>query len=926
MRTRAAIAVAVLCACSPSAPVPRTVAANEPAPPSLGAFTVTHLPTGADVTPTAAPGSRILDLDPHLEAHPEFRAGYAVSLALSPDGRTLALLTSGYNQLTDAQGKPLGDARSEYVFFYDVAGSAAGGTARSRDAHGIVQTQVLAIPNAFVGLAFALSGDTLYASGGPDDTLVVIHHEVTAWKIARTIALGHGSGLGVSQGPLAAGLAVAIDGTVVVANHENDSITLVDPATSASREISLRPGGGVAGGEFPLGLAIVGVKAYVAAQRDRELDEVDLGAGRVVRRVAVGGQPVRVLASRDGKRLFVANANTDDVAIVDREHMTIESRIPVGGPRGTLAASLRGASPNALALSPDEKTLYVTLGGANAIAVVSLASRELVGLIPTGFYPNDVAVARDGKMLWCAYGKSHAGPNPKGPWFDDARVHKKPFGGLGGNEFSLQLNHGGLHAIPLPSSDVLALLTARALRNERLDQPPALPPIFAALRGKVRHVIYLIAENRTFDQILGDQPGLDGDPTLVHWGHAITPNQHALAARFTGFDRFFDSGGVSGDGWQWSTAGRATDVAEKEIPLMYASRGVHSYDWEGKNRGINVSLPTSAERRAQNPSAPDDDDLLPGTADVAAVDRPVEGGRGYLWDAAKRAGLRVRNYGFFIDDSRYNLPNKDPAAIRPVREPFESKTRVAYTTALGLADDTDPYFRGFDVTFSDFWRAREWKRELDAIAASKEDLPALSFVRLPHDHLGGFGRALDGVDTPDTQMADHDYALGVIVEALSRSRFWDDTILIALEDDAQDGADHVDAHRSVLFFAGGHAAAGVVSHARYATPSVLRTIELLLGVPPLGRRDAVAPPIADALSESVDDSPFVAVVPDVLRATKLPLPAPKPGEHATTPRGTAGTWERATRGMRFDREDELPAAAFNAVLYCGLIGGARCPR
>jgi DNA-binding beta-propeller fold protein YncE len=290
---------------------------------------------------------------------------------------------------------------------------------------------------------------------------------------------------------------------------------------------------------------------------------VDLDAKKVARRVVVGGQPVRVVARRDGTKLYVANANTDDVAIVDRAHFTVDSRITVGGPKGSLAASLRGASPNALALSPDEKTLYVSLGGANAIAIVSVERAELAALVPTGFYPNDVAVSRDGSMIYCAYGKSPTGANPKGPWFDDARVHEKPFQSAGGNQFSLQLHHGGLHAFPKPNDEIARLLTARAIENEHVAAPATVPPIFAALHGKVKHVVYVIAENRTFDQILGDVPGLDGDAKLVHWNASITPNQHGLATTFVGFDRFFDSGGVSGDGWQWSTAGRATDVAEK---------------------------------------------------------------------------------------------------------------------------------------------------------------------------------------------------------------------------------------------------------------------------------------------------------------------------------------------------------------------------
>jgi len=462
----------------------------------------------------------------------------------------------------------------------------------------------------------------------------------------------------------------------------------------------------------------------------------------------------------------------------------------------------------------------------------------------------------------------------------------------------------------MPDAPVAALLTKRALDNEHTEAQPPVPAIFAALRGKVRHVVYVIAENRTFDQILGDVASLDGDAKLVHWGAAITPNQHALAARFSGFDRFFDSGDVSGDGWQWSTAARSTDVAEKEVPLLYAARGRHTYDWEGKNRGIDVSRATVAERKASNPRTPDDPDLLPGVADVAAVDRPREGGRGYLWDAAKGSGLHVRNYGCFIDEG---------TGSTKARQPFTEGVRVAWVTALDLEKDTDPYFRGFDMTYPDYWRIREWQRELlefDSVGT----MPELVLVRLPHDHLGLFAQALDGVNTPDTQMADHDYALGMLVESLSHSRFWSDTIVVALEDDAQDGADHVNAHRSVLFFAGGYAARNVVSHRIYATPNVLRTIELLLGIAPLARRDQVAAPIAEALSDTLDASPFDAVVPDVLRSTKLPLPHAKSSEHVALPRGDVQWWTHATSTMRFDHEDELDANAFNAVLHRGLFG------
>ncbi len=933
-RAGASLLVAVI-ACAPAPPsvqpVPGASASTSSRAdaaafaPALGDLSAQHLPTGADITPLAAPGSVVLELDPHFPDHPELRVGYATSVALSPDGQTLAVLTSGYNRYWADDGAPIRGALDEHVFLFDV-----------RDPERVTQLRVFGLSNAFWGLVFAPDGSKLFASGGADDAIYEIDRAGEgAWGDPAPITkLGHASGLGRKQGPIAAGIALTGDASsMVVANHDNDSLSIVELARRASTgDVDLRPGGGKPGGEYPAAVIVVGDRAYVTSQRDREVVEVDLIARRVTRRVTVGGQPTKMVASRDGARLYVANANTDDVSVIDRAGLSVTATIPVGGPPRSLAASLRGASPNALALSPDGRTLYVTLGGANAVAVVALDDHgggAFAGAIPTGFYPNDVAVSRDGSRLFVAYGKSAAGPNPKGPWSDGVRVRTKPYMESGGNQFVLQRMRGGLHVLPVPPAATLDLLTRQALKNEHLDAPPAAPPIFERLRGKIRHVVYVVAENRTFDQLLADVPGLDGDRSLLLWPEAITPNQHALTRTFTGYDRFFDSGGVSGDGWQWSTAARSTDVAEKEIPLMYAERGRHSYDWEGKNRGVNVSLPTVAERQRADPRVPDDPDLLPGQADVAAPDRPREGGTGYLWDAAKAAGLRLRNFGFFVDDARYGLPAKDKAAIPPTREPYKTKSVVAYPAALGLANETDPYFRGFDMGFPDYWRTRELLRELDGFVKAKS-LPDLLLVRLGGDHLGAFSRAVDGVDTPDTQIADHDYALGMLVEALSKTPFWEDTIVIALEDDAQNGADHVDAHRSVLYFAGGHAARGAMVHTTYTTPSVLRTIEVLFGLPPLCRTDAAAPPIVEAFSESTDLTPFVAQIPAVLRATKLPLPAPpKTAEGradgvvavgastAASPRGTAASWAKATAGMRFDHEDELPPE-FNRVLYCNL--------
>jgi YVTN family beta-propeller protein len=871
-------------------------------------------------------------------------------------------LTSGYNKIFDTKTSlPIDGASGEWVFIYDVTPVNGGGAPR--------ETQVVHIDNTFGGLAFHPSGDRFYASGGSDDSV----HEIVRGadgkfkeKLAQ-MRLGHldkdgFGGLGLHVGPYAAGLALSASGDrLVVANHENDSITLIDTkGWIRGSEISIA--GPTSGGTFPVGVVVIGEdRAFVTSQRDREVVEVDLGKKAVSRRIKVGGMPTKIIANRAGTRLFVANANTDSVSVIDVAEGTVLSEIATTAPDAAWRSlgTLRGSNPNAVALSPDERTLYVTNGGNNTLAIIPLsaadrgdASREegakaptaggtangaspdvslVSGLVPTGLYPNAVTVSADGKWLYVSNGKSTTGPNADGPWSHPDRSRQRPYTVVPGNQFSLQLVRGGLLALPAPSDDaIVSKLTIQSLLNNRFAEDGlAVPPIFATLRGKVKHVIFVVGENRTYDQIFGDLAGADGDPKMTLWGDAITPNHHALARTFVTLDRFFDSGGVSGDGWQWTMAGRATDVAEKEVPLEYSDRGHHPYDWEGTNRNINMGLPTLAQRKEFNPLTPD---YLPGMNDVAAIDGPDQGGRGFLWDVAMAAGLTVRNYGAYCDEFRYGISDKDPneafAKVPMLDMPDKTQTRVAFPTKASLQDVTDPYFRGFDMKFADVWREKEWEREFDAYVA-KGEIPALEIVRLPHDHLGAFGRAADGVDTPDTQMADNDYALGAIVEKVSKTPFWNDTVIIKIEDDAQNGADHVDAHRSIALFAGGYVKRGgaVVSSA-YATPSVLRTIELLLGLPALGQHDAVARPIEEAFSEKVDATPFTAIVPPVLRSTQLPLPAPAMGDGGVAacarPRGDRTFWELATQGFDFDHTDALPVDRFNRILWCGLVDDRGC--
>jgi YVTN family beta-propeller protein len=749
------------------------------------------------------------------------------------------------------------------------------------------------------------------------------------WVAAEArVELGHRrgaglGGLGVKEGPFAAGLAVTASGArAVVAEHENDALAVVDVAGwRKSGEVALaRPG--AAGGAFPRAVVTLGEgRAFVASQRDREVVEVDLAAGSVVRRIPVGAQPTSLVANRAGTRLYVANAGSDTVSVVDvatgREIVAMPTIAPPGlVPPGV--AALRGSNPNGLALSPDERTLYVTNGGHSSLAVVALdqggGGGRVVGLVPTGFYPHAVSVSHDGRWLYVAHGRSVPGPNRAGPWSNARLGADKPPPYGAGNEISLQLEHGGLLALPVPAGDDLARLTQQAIANDFGVDPGRVPDPFDRLRGQVKHVVFVVGENRTYDQILGDVREADGDSSLVHWGQAITPNQHALARAFVTLDRFYASGDVSGDGWQWTMGGRSTDVAEKAIPVEYADRGDHTYDWEGLNRGINVGLVTDDERLAFNPYTPRGE--LPGAVDVAAPDA-------LLWEAALAAGRSARVYGVFCDITRYGFDAHDRAYVPPLHMPFETGTRVAFPARPSLQAIEDPYFRGFDMRFADTWRVAEWRRELDAYAAGGE-LPALSIVRLPRDHFGSFADSQDGVDTPDTQMADHDWAVGSLVAALSRTRFWESTVVFVVEDDAQNGSDHVNAHRTIALVAGPAVKRGVVVHSPYTTPSMLRTIELLLGLPPLGQHDAEAPPMEDLFAAAADARPYDAIVPGVLRTTRLPLPPAGPGEHAEAPRHDAAWWAAATAGFDFDHVDAVPAAAFNRVLYCGVVDDRGC--
>jgi len=902
------------------------------------AATVTSelLPNGQRITPTATAGATFRPLNPDLPTRPDFIVGQAVATATSPDGNTLLILTSGFNRNANPAGIGILAESNEYIFVYDISGLNP------------VKRQVLQVPNTFNGIVWHPNGQAFYVSGGVNDNVHAFKLNNGTWgEDGAPIALGH-TNQGLAFGPMAAGLAVNASGTrLVVANFENDSVSIIDLTQRlVVADVALRPGKvnpaqqGVPGGEYPFWVAIKGdSKAYVTSERDREVVVLNLSHATptVTGRIPVGGQPNKMILNQTQTLLYVANGNSDSVSAIDTGTDQVLEELSTTAPSDLFANhdDLKGSNPNGLALSPDEQTLYVTNGGTNSVAVILLATTkqrsQVLGLIPTGWYPNAVSVSKDGSMLYVVNGKSNAGPNP-GACRDTLSIAPGSLGPCSGrNAYVWQLTKAGFLSVPVPAKQELKRVGRQVVANNHFRQEDEQKPsdaMISFLRGRIQHVIYIVKENRTYDQVLGDLEVGNGDPSLTLFPKALTPNHHVLARTFVDLDNFFDSGEVSGDGWNWSTAARTTDFVEKTVPINYAGRGL-DYDFEGTNRNINVGYATLQERTIANPLTPNDPDLLPGMTDVAAPEGPDgEAETGYLWDTALRTGLTVRNYGFYGDLTRYSLPANNPNFIPVERNPFQTGHVQFFPTKETLQDISDPYFRGYDQKNADYWLFKEWEREFDQFAVNG-NLPALEFVRFPHDHFGNFSTAIDGVNTPDTQMADNDYTIGLLVEKISKSQYKNNTLIFIVEDDAQNGGDHVDAHRSIAYVIGPYVKQGAVVSTAYNTVNMVHTIEVILGLQATGIPDGLAPAMADVFEHNLTPWTYTALVPEVLRTTQLPLPPKMTAASLpmsdrllafVKPRHDVAYWERVFAGQNFAVEDKLDTPRFNLALWQGLMG------
>ncbi len=576
------------------------------------------LSTGQRITPLAPNGARFQSLNPHLPDNPTYIAGQAVTTAVSPDGKTLLILTSGYNQENYPSGANAANTNptdsTEWVFVYDVSTPTP------------VQKQAIPVPNSFTGIVWSPDGGRFFVAGGDDDNVHIYGQKAGIWAESQSpVALGHlaravpaagnSGGLGREVPPETAGLAISPDGNRLLAvNYENDSVSILTKPNgywAVGGELDLRPGkapngpaaSGVPGGEYPLWAQWKGNDlAYVSSIRDREVDLVSVYG--VLARIKLPGNPNRMVMNKAQTLLYVAQDNADSVAVIDTNTQEVIDEIPVTAPAAAYAnkQGYKGANPNALALSPDEKTLYVSNGGENAVAVVRLngtGNSEVAGLIPTGFYPNSVSVSADGKLLYIVNGKTATGPNS-----NNCRglTSAAATACAASNEYSLQLIKAGFQTMPVPTAAELGGLTARVVENDHLGRTltPDQQATMAFLKQNVKHVIYIIKENRTYDQVLGDLEVGNGDPSQTEFPDAVTPNLHAIARDFVDFDNFYDTSNVSYDGWAWSTSARTTDIVEKQYTVNYAGRGL-SYDSEGENRNINVSIADLKARQAAQP-------------------------------------------------------------------------------------------------------------------------------------------------------------------------------------------------------------------------------------------------------------------------------------------------------------------------------------
>lgn len=755
-----------------------------------------------------------------------------LATALSPDGRALLVVNAG-------QG-------TQSVQVLDTRTSA------------VVQTIPYASPAAvYGGVAFSPDGTAAYVSGGGSN--VIHRYAVAGGRLTEgsPIALPTVSpSTGVKVNMFPAGLAVTPDGRrLLVADQLADAASLVDVTTGAVTTASV--------GHRPYGVALSGdgATAYVADQGGETLDVLDVaGAAPVVRaQLRVGTHPNKVLLSPDGSTLYVSNGDSDSVSVVDTGTLQVARTLDLRPYRDAQV----GSNPTALALSGDGRSLYVAASGNNAVVVLDVGTGRQAGLVPVGWYPTALAVA-DGR-LWVANGKGlGAGPND-GPGHPDPTSS----GPRAEDQYIGSMIRGTVSAVREPApGEQLAKWTAAVVRNNDVEAGGAVRtsgrstvvPRRVGQDSPIKHVIYVVKENRTYDQVLGSLGKGNGDPSLNLFGEESAPNARQLSREYTTFDNFYADAEVSANGWNWVTAANSNPFSEQQWPANYSRRG------------------------APYPSENSDPAIVP-NRDVTD---------GYIWNRLAEAGKSFRNYGFYVS---------------------QDATGANVATDATLQAGTNPAYRGYDLACPDSSgtfvplkptcgrpRVDVWLDDFRAAEQSGQ-LPAVQFVRLPSDHTAG---TRPGSPTPRAYVADNDLALGRLVEAVSNSKFWDSTAIFVTEDDAQNGPDHVDAHRTLALAISPYTRTGRVDSHFYDTAAMLRTMELFAGIGPLTQFDAYATPMNPAFVDKPDPTPYT------LRVPTTPLDAVNPPAPATA--GAARTVQL------LDKEDQIDEKSFNQEIWQSVRG------
>jgi YVTN family beta-propeller protein len=705
----------------------------------------------------------------------------------------------------------------------------------------------------FVGAAFSPDGTKAYVSAGGNNKIRT--YAVANGKLTETapIALPTTNPAGQKINPYPADLAVTPNGRrLVVADHLADAATVVDLTSGASQTVAV--------GHAPVRRDGHPRRPHrVREQPGRgQVSVLDItGAAPTVKgTVTVGTHPNKQLLDPARHRLYVANAHGDNVSVVDTTTNRVTRTIGLAPYPGAQV----GSNPDALALSADGATLYVANSGNNHVAVIEAGSGKITGLIPTGWYPTAL-VATAGQLLVANAKGLGAGPNDGANHPDPYSTYTAP------DQYIGSMMVGTLSRVGLPiRRGQLAQWTSQVNQNNGFDEAhkasskdSSIVPRRAGDRSPIQHVIYVVRENRTYDQVLGSLGKGNGNPTLNLFGDESAPNARALARQFSTVDNFYANAEVSAQGWNWVVAGNSNPYSEQGWPANYSGRN-HSYPSENNDPAIAPQKPADA----------------------------------YIWQRLAKAGVSFRNYGFYV--------GRNAAGQYVAGDPvLNANTDQAFPGFNQACPDAPGTFAPQSTSCPATDRFTAWKREFDQYVAN-DNLPTVQFLRLPNDHTSG---TTPGAPTPRTYVADNDLALGKLVDSVSHSKYWKNTAIFVTEDDAQNGPDHVDAHRTVSMVISPYTQTGRVDSTFYSTASMLRTIELFAGLRPLTQFDAYATPMIGSFTNKPNFAPYTAA---------------RPSQPFTQVNGANAPLASQSAMQDLSKEDKINEQVFNQAIWKSVKG------